>query len=128
MAGKETAIDEQVTCSRCNLTFVPSFFCDYYKDENDPSLVVCETCVIAGVRARVMAEKAPLPVPFGYEKTVCKVGEGSTTCRFCAASNGAYTCTKGTYIEATIRARADGSEPMTAQGDNCSGPPNFSKH
>lgn len=52
---------------------------------------------------------------------VCKLGEGSTCCRYVVMAAG-WVCAKNTELRPTIEGRiADGS--MTAQGDNCAGLP-----
>ncbi|GEM_PF-2275102 len=56
-------------------------------------------------------------------KTLCKSGQGRLTCSFLAmAAPHGMCCAKGTAFESAIRSRRP---TMKAQGDNCSGPPDF---
>ena len=58
-------------------------------------------------------------------QNVCKSGKGEATCSFLGVVPGTgFSCLKGTSIEAIIFQRRATGE-MKAQGNNCSGPPNF---
>ena len=64
----------------------------------------------------------PATLPEAHVDEVCKRGQGEKTCSFLGHGDG-YICYKGSMFEHTIRIRRP---KMKAQGDNCSGPPNFS--
>ncbi len=56
---------------------------------------------------------------------ICKRGMGEVCCSFLiAAPPDGYSCAKGTDIDLLIRERRS-SASITAMGDNCSGPPDF---
>ncbi len=113
------------TCRRCGLTFVPSFTFDFYPDGEDPNVGLCEKCVIDEALGKPkITSNDPVPLPAGYEKTVCKRGRRSLTCSFIGMTGDGFRCLKGSTLESEInRRRAEGS--MGAKGDNCSGPPDF---
>jgi hypothetical protein len=73
----------------------------------------------------------PIPVPQGYSRIVCKSYSGKEACVFrgVIAKWGAIVCPgcfKGTPAEEIIRKKlANGQFLIFADGDNCSGPPNF---
>lgn len=54
---------------------------------------------------------------------VCKLGKGSTCCRFLSFSHG-FCCEKKSDIAGLLNARANAGT-MRALGDNCSGAPDF---
>ena len=115
---------ERVTCRKCGRNFVPSFNFDFYADGDDPTIGLCESCMMNEMFSSSPQNADPSPLPAGYETEVCKLGAGKDTCAFLAIAPGGTRCVKGSGIEATIRTRLrDGS--MGAQGDNCSGPPDF---
>jgi hypothetical protein len=112
-----------VTCSKCGLTFVPSFNFDFYPDgSDDPNSGWCETCMMKQAFP-APAQKAAHPIPRDYERDICKASRGKDTCAFLSISNG-WKCLKGSSMEETILEKMqEGS--MSAQADNCSGPPDF---
>ena len=58
-------------------------------------------------------------------KVRCKLGMGSECCSFLVVSGtGGFMCAKGTDMVGLIHHRRS-LGTMTAQGDNCSGPPKF---
>ena len=58
-------------------------------------------------------------------RTLCKMGKGAETCSFLGMEAGVgFACQKGTEIEGLIRSRRKAGT-MSAKGDNCSGPPDF---
>jgi len=118
-------MSEQATCRKCNLTFVPSFTFDFYPDGEDPNVGLCETCMLNEALGRPKTpNNGPVPLPAGYEETVCKRGQRNLTCSFIGATGSGFHCLKGTAFEPEInRRRAEGS--IGARGDNCSGPPDF---
>ncbi len=62
-----------------------------------------------------------------HVKSICKIGQGSTTCSFLVLSGMGFECIKGTIYQANIaERRAAGT--MNAKSDNCSGPPHFTPH
>lgn len=56
---------------------------------------------------------------------LCRPGKQDETCAFLGMADGKWLCTKGTDMEPIIMERLEAGS-MTAKGDNCSGPPNFS--
>jgi hypothetical protein len=58
--------------------------------------------------------------------TVCRPGCGASSCAFLMFGGG-FECAKGGEFELFIRRRL-ADETMTAQGDNCSGPPDFQRN
>lgn len=56
--------------------------------------------------------------------TVCKLGEGKKTCSFLMLSGKGFECAKKTAFEKILQERRVAGT-MTAQGDNCEGPPGF---
>jgi len=57
-------------------------------------------------------------------KTLCKMGKGEQCCSFLVMSGDGFSCAKKTDLAGHIYYRRS-LGTMTAQGDNCSGPPNF---
>ncbi|MEK7640376.1 MAG: hypothetical protein AAB389_00040 [Patescibacteria group bacterium] len=55
---------------------------------------------------------------------VCGLGKGEKTCSFLTMSAYGFECAKKTAIEKIIKERREAGT-MNAQGNNCSGPPNF---
>ncbi len=64
------------------------------------------------------------PVSLNHAKIVCKLGEGKETCSFLTLGAGQFECVKGTIYQAHIAERR-AKRNMSAMGDNCSGPPNY---
>jgi hypothetical protein len=63
-------------------------------------------------------------IPDEIVQSVCGLGRGEGCCAFLTARNG-FECAKALPgLDSAIRARLEAGE-MTAQGDNCSGPPDF---
>lgn len=56
-------------------------------------------------------------------RDVCRMGQGAACCSFLILGSGGFECAKGTSLEQTLRVRREFG--MTAQGDNCSGPPDY---
>lgn len=69
----------------------------------------------------------PRDLTYEHVVNVCALGQGVACCAFLTHGPTGWTCAKALpAIRATIRVRlAAGS--MVAQGDNCSGPPDFRK-
>ena len=63
-------------------------------------------------------------IPADHVKAVCRLGEGKATCAFLTIGMGGAECAKGDVFESAVRARLK-TGSMGAQGDNCSGPPDF---
>lgn len=114
------ATSEEVTCRVCKKTYVPSFDFDFYQEGDDPRVGRCEACVMGEAFGPPTSEAHPLPS--GYSKAICRQGKGDATCKFLGTLPDGLCCLKGSSFEHHIRER-QGS--MGAQGDNCSGPPNF---
>ena len=53
-----------------------------------------------------------------HAKTTCKMGQGSSCCRYLTFGVAGFTCEKLTGLKDVIDGNAHG---MTAQGDNCPG-------
>lgn len=58
-----------------------------------------------------------------HVKEICKVGSGSSTCSYLMMGTG-WECTKDTAFEYTINERRK-QRTINAEGDNCSGSPDF---
>lgn len=57
-----------------------------------------------------------------FRDSICRPGEGAATCSYLTLGDG-YECAKGSpSLYYAIKAHRP---EMTAQGDNCSGPPAF---
>lgn len=66
------------------------------------------------------------PIP-EHVRPLCKMGEGAECCAFLTFGGGGFCCAKGSSFEFLIWQRqAQGT--MTAKGDNCDGPPDFTPH
>lgn len=63
-----------------------------------------------------------LPLERSHVENVCRLGQGAATCAFLTGGIAGLECAKGTSIEDLLRERRPS---MTAQGDNCSGPPDY---
>jgi hypothetical protein len=59
------------------------------------------------------------PIPMGYAKGTCLLGQGERCCAFLGFGTE-FLCFKGTEVEAEIRRRLEAGT-MTAKGDNCRG-------
>ena len=55
---------------------------------------------------------------------LCKMGQGENCCSFLVMSPDGFMCAKKTDMAGLIHHRRS-LGTMTAQGDNCSGPPTF---
>ncbi len=119
--------NQQVTCRKCNLSFVSSFIFDFYQDDgDDPEVGLCENCMTSEALAPMGPSGNPSPLPVGHDASVCKFGKGQETCSFLGISGDGLRCLKGSSFESAIKQRLqEGS--MSAKGDNCSGPPDFKK-
>ncbi len=53
-----------------------------------------------------------------YIRTVCKVGQGSSCCKYLGIGSNGYQCEKHSPLRAVIDARED---IMVAKADNCDG-------
>lgn len=70
-----------------------------------------------------MSGQAPVPIPSEqHRRQVCRYGQGAGCCCFLASGVGRWMCLKGSNLALSVLARKPG---MFAQGDNCSGPPDF---
>jgi len=73
------------------------------------------------------AKKMALPDPEkissdNHLKQVCKPGQGEGACRYLVMMPGEFSCAKGSNLQSAIDQRAP---TMGAQGDNCSGTPDY---
>lgn len=118
--------NQQVTCRKCRLAFVPSFTFDFYQDGEDPKVGLCENCMMKEAFTSQEPSGDPSPLPAGYDVAVCKFGKGQATCSFLIVSGDGLQCLKGSSLESAIRQRRQ-EDSMGAKGDNCSGPPDFQK-
>lgn len=57
-----------------------------------------------------------------YVKTICKIGQGSTCCRYLVAGSQGFGCAKLTTLKALLDSRAEEGTSV-ARGDNCDGFP-----
>lgn len=117
---------EEYTCRKCKTIFVPSFEFNFYQDGDDPTVGLCESCMMAeAFSAKSRNDPKPLPTePPNFDQVVCRINQGKRTCSFLGVSGQGFRCLKGSSLEATIKERLL-SGSMDARGDNCSGPPNF---
>ncbi len=113
---------EQVTCRKCHATYVPSFRRDFYADGADPKVGLCEACMMS--KEFSPQSQNPHPLPEGYEKTVCKLGQGAVTCSFLICGDNGFVCAKSSSFESGIRQRLVAGT-LEAKGDHCSGSPDF---
>jgi hypothetical protein len=61
-----------------------------------------------------------------FARDVCRVGQGEKCCAF-LTFDGTWMCAKADLgLELTIMSRLERGA-MTAKGDNCSGPPDFTR-
>jgi len=116
---------EVVICMDCEEKFVPSPAFDFYPDGDDPKIGRCEKCLMA----KAFDKPSESPLPPNYEDTVCKPGKGEKACSFLGMLGGKreFSCLKNSYSDKEIRRRRDEGS-MSAKGDNCSGPPDFTVH
>lgn len=63
-------------------------------------------------------------IPQVVQDTLCLAGAGKATCRFLTFGPGGWQCAKGSDLEAYLNARVVRGT-LQAQGDNCSGFPEF---
>ena len=109
----------QVECRNCGARYIPDFSRDYYGGENGRG-GLCESCMMRGILVK------PDPVAVTDEKhldEVCLPGKGHKSCRYLAMMPGSgMSCAKGSNFQSAIDERAAG---MRAQGNNCSGPPDY---
>ncbi|MDB5194668.1 MAG: hypothetical protein JWN50_682 [Parcubacteria group bacterium] len=110
----------QVRCSKCGREYTLSIMDDYYSATNNTD-GDCERCMMR----KAFAKPAPVVVSEEHAEKVCKIGNGAATCIFVMQSGGQWECAKGSDFERAIKTRRDDSHGMVAQGDNCSGPPDF---
>lgn len=57
-------------------------------------------------------------------ENICRVGQGKETCAFLIMTPDGMSCAKGTDSEKILSFRRETGQ-MRAQGDNCSGPPEY---
>lgn len=111
-------------CRSCKRQFVPSVTCDFYEDNVDgPGTGLCEPCLMRSV---FDAAPKPLPRP-GFEKEVCRIGQGAATCCFATMSldgSGQFQCAKWSGLNNEIVGRQK-KGTMLSIGLNCDGPPSF---
>ena len=55
-------------------------------------------------------------------KSVCRIGQGASTCAFLLCGARGFECAKGTGFESLVR---ENLPKMIAQADNCQGPPEY---
>lgn len=111
--------EEEVECRKCHAHWVPNFMRDYYGQQGDDRRSgTCEGCMM-----QEHMPKPPVPVPTKeHLQTVCRFGQGGAqVCRY-LAFGAELSCAKKSVLQRTID---DKAETMTAKGDNCSGPPDF---
>lgn len=117
--------EDEVECSKCGAIYVPDFKRDYYGGENGRG-GKCESCFMSELS--VQQKPLPNPVAVTDEKRlndVCRLKKGRETCRYLAMHPDlGMACAKGSNLQSAIDQRVSG---MRAQGDNCSGPPDFLK-
>lgn len=65
-------------------------------------------------------DKAPTRVLDLWVNKACQPGKGPLTCKYLMFGEAGYMCAKGSTFQAFIDTRS-----LKAQGDNCSGPPDF---
>jgi len=112
-------MSDMVECRKCQAKYIPSFVRDYYGGENGQG-GLCESCF--------MREALTKPNPITLENqshitNVCQPGQGKKTCRYLVMHPpNIFSCAKGSDLQSNIDERVNG---MRAQGDNCSGPPDF---
>lgn len=121
MPKKSPNQSNEVTCRQCKLTFVPSFEFDFYADESDPKVGLCERCFMLETFSE-NPKRDPVYIPNGHETTICLIGKKQETCKFLSIDGKGYQCLKNSSLEKIIIERASS---MRAKGDNCSGPPDF---
>jgi hypothetical protein len=59
-----------------------------------------------------------LSIPRAHLLEVCKIREGSETCRYICCGIHGFVCVKNTTMKTHLDKQVD---QMTAQGDNCEG-------
>jgi len=112
---------QEVICRKCERKFVPNFAFDFYPDAGEET-GLCENCIISELLGKNNSQKDPVPISETHIHSVCKTNQGETTCKFLAMASSGMVCAKHSILEGNILSRAG---TMLAQGDNCSGPPNF---
>ncbi len=119
-----TAAAEAVkTCMTCKLEFKPSFKFDFYPVGNDPEIGDCEGCMMKKAFASEPAKHSePVKISELTAISLCQAGKGAKACRYVMNSGGDWCCAKASDYQAMLDSRKDS---MGAQGDNCSGPPDF---
>ena len=125
MTEHQTEVKEKAfVCKSCGTSFVPTLIFNFYPDKSgNPESGLCEDCFLA--QATTPETKEPAPIPSAYESEVCKADQGESACRFLGFIPGeGSVCLKRTAYEAKI-ARRLSRGTMEAQGDNCSGQPDF---
>lgn len=59
-----------------------------------------------------------------HVEIVCQPGKGEETCAYLGLGTGNFMCLKSTSFEIVIASRVV-AKKLTAQGNNCSGPPDY---
>jgi len=60
-----------------------------------------------------------------HVKEICKIGQGIEACCYLImCGTKGFECAKGTILARSFRLKRE-AKSISAQGDNCSGPPNF---
>ena len=72
-------------------------------------------------------EATIINLPMEHMKNVCKIYAGKNACSFLILGQEGFECSKGTLIQSIIAERR-ANKSIAAQGDNCSGPPNFTPY
>jgi hypothetical protein len=115
--SEESQTAKSVTCRKCRRTYIPDFVFDFYPDGDDPSVGLCEKC---------MLDEAFEPKKIEQEKltSLCRLGSGREACSFLMAGAGGFACAKGSASGALIYQRREVGT-MNAIGDYCGGPPTY---
>jgi hypothetical protein len=109
--------EKPVTCRACNRTYVPSFMCDFYRDEGKET-GLCERCMMA---------EAFAPAKIAEDKlhSLCRFQQGAATCAFIVADGDGLKCAKGSIgLNNAILARWQ-ARSMKADGNYCHGPKDY---
>lgn len=107
--------DDILECAECGVRYRPSLSRDFYP--RDGGGYDCEECML---RKNFVLPK-PVSVDDKRAKDICKYGRGPEACRYLMMGDGLH-CAKGSDFQSAIDERAP---DMRAQGDNCSGQPDF---
>ena len=113
-----------IVCSVCGVSFRPGPFLDFIEEVGTGD-GMCTDCL------RKLMKTDLIPVSRKKSKTICLQGQGAKMCKYLVSvipkslrlEDVSFACAKGGKFQKDIESHA-----MVARGDNCSGPPNFSKY